>query len=272
MNVTSRPLATLAHLLLPLPCLGCSAPLPRAATPLHLCLPCRGRLPRHRPGCPRCGTPFPDGRRGAEPCADCRRRAPAFHRFLAPWAFAPPLTHVLHQLKFRRRGDLGARIAAPLADWMAHFAPPLEPRAEVVCAVPLHPWRRWRRGYNQAERIARPLAVQLGLPYAAALRRRRATPPQTALSRERRRGNVDGAFAATRRGGAGVAGRRVLLVDDVATTGATLDAAARALRAAGARRVVALAAARTPFPGEERQNLAAPGAVPGADSGNSGWG
>ncbi|HMB52471.1 MAG TPA: phosphoribosyltransferase family protein, partial [Thermoanaerobaculia bacterium] len=209
------------------------------------------------------------------PCLDCRNRAPAFRRFVAPWAFAPPLAAVLHHLKFRRRGDLGERFAAPLADWLAAFEPRLfEPPLDshLVCAVPLHPWRRLRRGYNQAERLARPLAARLGLPYATALRRRRATPPQTALSRDDRRRNVAGAFAVARRGAGRVAGRRVLLVDDVATTGATLDAAARALRAAGARRVVALAAARTPFPGEERQNLAAPGAVPGADSGNSGWG
>jgi ComF family protein len=238
--------ARLLHLLLPLPCLGCSAPLPSAAEDLHLCLVCRGRLMRHRPGCPRCGEPYPERRRGAEPCADCRRRPPAFRRFVAPWVFAPPLDSVLHHLKFRRRGDLGERVARPLAAWLRQQRVAERERLDLVVPVPLHPWRRLRRGYNQADRLARPLSEDLGLPFAPALRRARATPPQTTLPRARRRTNLEGAFAVRRAWHGRLAGRRVLLVDDVATTGATLDAAARALRRGGASRVVAVAAARTP--------------------------
>ena len=116
---------------------------------------------------------------------------------------------------------------------------------DCAVAVPLHPRRQRRRGFNQAAE----LAVRLGLPVVGALRRIRATPPQTELPASRRRVNVRGAFAPARRfgvrsGGAAVEGACVLLVDDVTTTGATLDACARVLRRAGAREVRALTLAR----------------------------
>jgi len=246
LTVTDPHRHSLLHLLLPLPCLGCAAPLRRVGEDFHLCLRCRGRLRPHRPGCPRCGAPYPGGRRGAEPCAACRRRAPGYRRCLAPWCFAPPLDAVFHHLKFRRRGDLGERVARPLAAWLRQRRVVETERLDLVVAVPLHPLRRLRRGYDQAVRLARPLARHLDLPTATALRRVRSTPPQTTLHREARRANLEGAFAVRRSWRRRLAGRRVLLVDDVATTGASLDAAARALRRGGASVVVAVAAARTP--------------------------
>ena len=242
-----RPAAAALHLLLPSPCPGCGAAL--AGRPdFGLCLACRGRLARHRPGCPRCGEP---GGRRAEPCADCRRRAPAFRVLLSPWSFEPPLVGVVHALKFARCAHLGAALARPLAAWLRERRAPGPAgtlSADLVVPVPLHPWRRLRRGYNQAELVARPLAALLALPYAGALARRRPTRTQARLPRHRRRANVEGAFRVRRRHRRRLAGRRVLLVDDVATTGATLDAAARALRRAGAASVVAVAVARTPLP------------------------
>ncbi len=113
--------------------------------------------------------------------------------------------------------------------------------------VPLHWRRQMARGYNQAERIARPLAKRLGRPLITALRRTRATPPQALLERPHRRANLRGAFRGRR--SSAIRGRRVLLVDDVATTGATLHHASAALRRAGAASVMALAVARTPPPG-----------------------
>ena len=121
---------------------------------------------------------------------------------------------------------------------------------DLVVPVPLHWRRRLARGFNQAERIARPLAACLGVAYGSALRRRRATRAQARLGRAERLANPAGAFAVRHSPFPGrrlrLDGARVLLVDDVATTGATLEAAARALRVAGAESVTAVAVARTP--------------------------
>ena len=117
-------------------------------------------------------------------------------------------------------------------------------RADLVVPVPLHLWRRLRRGFNQAELLAREIARRSGLPLdTRALRRRRAGRRQLGLSRRERRRSLSGCFAAEP---ARARGRAILLVDDVATTGATLETCARALLDAGARRVVGCVLARTP--------------------------
>lgn len=140
-----------------------------------------------------------------------------------------------------------AGVGAPLGRLMAsRMAAPAEGIDEVV-AVPLHWRRRWTRGYNQAECIARGLAESLGRPCGGrGLHRTRPTLPQTGRNRRERLVNLRGAFAADRRH---FDGRRLLLVDDVVTTGATLRACARALREAGAEAVHAVAAARAPWRG-----------------------
>ena len=129
--------------------------------------------------------------------------------------------------------------------WELHAARPggLDPSGpDLVTAVPLYRWRLVRRGYNQGLELARLSAARLDVPLApGALRKTRTTAPQSRLTARERARNLDGAFAADP---AVVAGRSVLLVDDVMTTGSTLEASARALRAAGATRVEALVLAR----------------------------
>jgi ComF family protein len=211
------------HALLPAPCLGCGDPLPARGSALGLCAACRAAL---RP--PPEETPQ-------------TTRLLALDRLLALWSYQPPLDEVILGLKFRRLDYLGGHLAAALADAMGEELAV----CDAVVPVPLHWRRRLARGYNQAERIARPLADRLGRPLVAALARRHATPPQSRLGRAGRLVNLDRAFTVRKPGKVG--GLRLLLVDDVATTGATLEAAAAALRAAGAASVTAVVAGRTPL-------------------------
>lgn len=164
---------------------------------------------------------------------------------MAAWRYQPPVDSVIAALKYRRLEYLGRHLAH---DLLARLAPVAS--FDLVVAVPLHFWRRWNRGFNQAERIAEAVAAGLGLDLANALSRRRVTPSQTRLPRAQRRTNLAEAFRVRRGQEARLAGRHVLLIDDVATTGATLDAAARALCAVGAERVTAAVAALTPEPGD----------------------
>ncbi len=246
-NVTRRLWRQALYFLLPAPCLACGEEVREPRRSLGLCATCRCGLKRWPlDGCSRCGREI----EGAHPpddyrCADCRRRPPPYERSLSAWSYQPPLDAVITGLKFRRLEYLGAQLGRAAAGL-------LRPRlagCDLVVAVPLH-WRRYLgRGYNQAAAIARPLAAELGLPLARALRRRRATPAQSRLSRAERQRNLGGVFAVSRgRRGAAVSERRVLLVDDVETTGTTLRAAAACLRQAGAESVTALTVARTPAP------------------------
>lgn len=238
-----RWLDRLVHALLPAPCLGCGRPLPAAGAALGLCASCRARLaPLPREACAVCARPLaawalPEDYR----CGACRQRPPGFDRLLALWCYRPPLDAVVRGLKFGRLDYLGRHLAAALAEGLGERLAGFDR----VVPVPLHWRRRLSRGYNQAERIARPLASHLGLPCAPALSRRRATPPQSLLGRDERLANLRKAFRVPRP--ERVRGLHILLIDDVATTGATLDAAARALKKAGAAAVTALVAGRTPL-------------------------
>ncbi len=230
--------------LLPAPCLACGAVEPGPAPPLSLCAGCRGRLKRLGPGCARCGRPLP----GAHPpagytCAACRAQRPPFERLLAAWSYEPPLDAVIHGLKFRRLDYLGSHLARAMVPLLG----PALDGWDLLVPVPLHWHRRLVRGYNQAEQIARPLATLLRLPCRSALRRARPTAAQTRLGREERLRNLERAFRLRR--GAEVGGRKILLVDDVYTTGATLVAAAVCMRRGGAAAVAAVVAGRTPEPG-----------------------
>jgi ComF family protein len=241
-----RLLDRLVHALLPAACLGCGQPLPASGPALGLCMPCRGLLSRlPAQSCAVCALPL--GQAHALPagyrCGTCRQTPPAFDRMLALWSYGPPLDSVVQALKFRRLDYLGRHLAVALA---AELGPRLEglPAVDCVVPVPLHWRRRLSRGYNQAERIARPLAGLLGLPFDPVLFRSRATPPQSRLGRTHRLANLRRAFRVPRP--QAIRGLHLLLIDDVATTGATLDAAAEALKRAGAAAVTALVAGRTP--------------------------
>lgn len=196
-------------------------------------------LPTNPVRCPRCALPLAAP---APACAGCLARPPAFAWTLAPYRYAFPLDRLLSRFKYS--GDLagGRLLAELLADALAR-EPRLGARDVLLLPVPLAGDRLAERGYNQALELARPLARRLGLTLAVdGLARIRATPRQAGLSARARRRNLRGAFAAS----AVVRGRRVLLVDDVMTTGATLRECARVLHRAGAREVGVVVLARAP--------------------------
>lgn len=243
-GATTRSLGSaLLGLVLPPTCIACGGITGASG---GLCGPCWGKLSFiSRPYCERTGAPFshdPGGPFGeallsAEALAD----PPAYDRARAAVTFDDVARGLVHKLKYADRLDL----AAPMARLMLQAGAELAATAEIIVPVPLHPLRLWRRKFNQAAVLARHLAAATALPIdAGALVRRRRTPSQTALGRTARRANVAGAFAVPHAAAHCIEGRRVLLVDDVYTTGATLDACAQALRRAGASGIDALTFAR----------------------------
>jgi ComF family protein len=252
--------------LFPAPCLGCGSALGGRPAPLLLCAPCASRLRRPpSSACPGCGRPLPEAG-AAAPCAACRDRPPPWRELVAAFLYLPPMTGVVRALKFRGGEFLAPALAERLGARLGVGA------ADVVTAVPL-PWTRLlARGYNQAEAVARPLAAALGLPYRRLLGRR-LRRRQTGLARGERARNARGAF---RPRGQRLEGARVLLVDDVLTTGATMADAARALREAGAGTVIAAVVARTPradwgepeAPGRAAAGRPPPPQTPGGGAGS----
>ncbi len=158
------------------------------------------------------------------------------------------LRDLIHACKFERLDFLGRPLGERLAERVAPLFDGALSRPDLVVPVPLHRWRRLRRGFNQARLLAAPLAGRLEIPLARrALIRRDAGRRQLGLSRRQRLAALDACYAAPSGGrGARLAGLRVLLVDDVMTTGATLEACARVLVRAGARSVIGCVLARTP--------------------------
>ena len=190
------------------------------------------------PLCDRCGDSLPTWRTVSTTlacCARCRRTSRALDRARSVGVYDGALRAIVHALKYDGRRSL----ARPLAEMMRERAAEVLDGAACVVPVPLHPSRRRHRGFNQA----RDLSRHIGLPVVQALRRTRNTATQTGLSSARRHRNVRDAFAPTRVARR-LAGLTVVLIDDVSTTGATLDACARALKGAGVKEVRGLTAAR----------------------------
>jgi ComF family protein len=191
------------------------------------------------PRCPRCGAPRAEG----DGCPNCADRGFRFSGACVLAPFDEGAQALIHLLKYREKASVGVRFGRMLGE--AVRADPRMAGVELVLPVPLHRSRARERGYNQSALIARGVGEALGRPVEErALARTRATRTQTELSAEERVRNVSGAFVVRRPGR--VAGLRLLLVDDVFTTGATFDACAGALLDAGAFEVFAAAVA-SPF-------------------------
>ncbi len=229
--VAARWRVELLDLLFPPRCVSCRRP------GYSLCPDCIARIhPIPPPICLYCGRPQPAA--GA-PCA-CRARVWHLDGIRAATLHEGIAREAVHRLKYDRRRDL----AVPLATLMHKAIAQVPLTFDLVTAVPLYPARERERGYNQAELLARALAVGIGSPYRPGLERVRKTIDQIGLSAAERHANVHAAFRADP---AVFRGQRVLLIDDVCTTGATMDACAEALQAAGAQMIFGLAITR---PGE----------------------
>jgi len=206
---------------------------------------CDACVARFAPPTPRCATCALQVADGVSRCSECTRTPPPLDACLAACTYAWPWPECIAELKFR--GDAGR--AAPLAT-LLRSAPWVEPaleKADIVLPMPLAPSRLRERGFNQAHELARRLEPRK--TDATLLLRTRETTAQSGLARAERLRNLRGAFALEPLRAATVRDRRVVLVDDVMTSGASLFAAAQVLRTAGASHVTAIVLARTEAPG-----------------------
>lgn len=197
-------------------CPGCAADLPH--------------LPAER--CPQCALPS----HGGALCGACLKKAPRFERCEAVYRYGFPLDALIQHCKYGGAQELAELFAEALARRLANL-----PRPDLIVPMPLHPARLRERGFNQALEIARRLGERLNLPCRHACRRVRDTPPQAGLDLKARRRNLRGAFACDEN----LAGARIALLDDVMTSGSSLDELAQAARRAGALEISAWVVART---------------------------
>ncbi len=231
-------------LLFPPLCINCRVPVSEVGA---LCSHCWTRLQfLDGAACAVCGLPFDVDPGQKTLCGPCTARLPHFDMARAILNYDDASRGLILALKYADRLDL----APPFARWLNRTGRELVSEADILVPVPLHPFRLWRRRYNQAAELARWLGQHANKPVESLLLlRRRSTPSQGAMPSARaRRRNVAGAFAVPPRRRSEIRGRTILLIDDVLTTGATANACARTLKRAGAAKVCVLALARVVRP------------------------
>lgn len=233
-------LAYALDIFFPPQCLCCDAIVPRHGA---LCLNCWQSV--HfitEPFCACCGLPFEFTLGEGALCGECLRERPAFSRARAAFRYDDASKALIVKLKYQDQLYLASIFAA----WLAKAGAELIAASDLIVPVPLHYWRFVKRRYNQSALLARVLGKHIGLAVIPdALIRTRATPPQTGLSQAERRNNVKGAFAVNPKHLSALKGKNVLLVDDVFTTGSTIEQCSKALLKAGASTVNILTLART---------------------------
>lgn len=234
-----NPFLGLVSLLYPAFCAVCARAI---EAPEHLCQSCAGKAPRIRPPfCAKCSQPFAGDITGEFTCANCEDRVLHFAAAVSAYRSRAVVRELIHDFKYNRkihlRHQLGRWLGEALED------PRLDGRRfDCIVPVPLHPARQRERGFNQAELLATALRRLSGLPLRNVLQRTRYTTTQTQFDRSERMENLRGAFRLRR--GSNVQDLRMLLVDDVLTTGSTLSECASVLRKAGAISVHAATVAR----------------------------
>lgn len=244
--------AGLVDLLLPAGCIACRHWIPGGRGAPHLCGRCTSLLRRASwPRCERCHHPRGSGRTETDYCLECQEWAPALGAARYAYVLRPPADDLVHALKYEDWPEL----AVVMGDDLARLPIPDRSgtgRRTVVVPVPTTASRLRRRGYNQAELLARRVSAVLDLPLCEALLRPTARRSQTALTPAERRENVRGTFGASTPASSRIRGARVLLIDDVLTTGATASEAAATLERHGAETVTLLTYARALAAGPEK--------------------
>jgi len=236
---TLEPLRAVTSLFYPALCAVCHAPVTQGD---YVCQDCLGKAQRIvAPFCAKCSEPFPGAIEGEFTCSNCAHRSLAFDAAVAAYRSRGVVRFVILQFKYSRQ----LHLRHPVAKWLLEAMNDARLRDrnfDCVVPVPLHPARFRERGFNQAELLAKILGQRMNLTLSRPLERTRYTTTQTAFDRNDRMENLRGAFRLRKR--IGVRGLRVLLVDDILTTGSTLSECARVLREAGAQSVFAVTAAR----------------------------
>lgn len=242
--ILSTVVRTLIHgvrsLLFPASCAGCAHPV-LEETDSPLCPDCARQLPRATPPwCRVCGLSLANLGAGIDLCLGCKNLPHAFDRAISPLRYEGVAKNLVLNLKYQGRLSLAPFLAHGMKQAVLERLGP-DP-ADAVVPVPLHPTRLRERTFNQARALARQLARELHLPcWDQQLIRQKATRSQAELPRKERLANVEGAFGV--RPDPKIRLARILLVDDVFTTGATVDACAKALKGAGASRVIVVTVA-----------------------------
>ena len=219
--------------LYPAHCLLCSG---EGARGRDICGSCFGELPWNRRPCPRCAAPLPPDAEDRL-CGNCLKSLPAWDEAKSPLTYAYPVDRLIQRFKFDGDLPVGRLLAELLADYLAAGSE----KPDYLVPVPLHPSRLKERGFNQAAELARPVSKKLKIPLRLDVCQRvRATDVQSKLDASERKKNLRDAFAVKQ----SVDGKHIAILDDVVTTGTTVEALTRALKDAGAAKVSVWSVAR----------------------------
>ncbi len=227
----------LQNLLFPGFCLVCGK---KAAGGRDLCPRCAAGLAHNHNPCRSCALPLPETSQPGTCCGECQTHQRPYDKVTAPYLYAGEIRHLHQAFKFHRKLSAGRLLAELLCDTIGASD---TARPELLIPVPLHPARVRQRGFNQAMEIARIASGRLGIPVDQfCIRRCKATAPQSGLTKRERIANIRGAFVLERP----VQAAHVAIIDDVMTTGMTIEQVARVLRQHGVRRIDAWVVARRP--------------------------
>ncbi len=237
---TTRLLTRIVSLFIPYKCPGCGT-----AGEHFICPECDKKIKRiAEPYCKRCGRPLPPGVRETADCRECREAKMKFDVCRSVFQYQPPVDELVRKFKFSRNFAAGRRLmdgACEIALSDPEYFAGFDASAGIV-PVPLHPFRYIRRGFNQSEYFSEGFSRMWSVEIMPCLIRRRHTRPQSLLPLKERAKNVRGAFSV--RKNTALSGKRIILVDDVMTTGATIRECSRILKEAGAGEVYVLTIAR----------------------------